>query len=344
LLTGGLQDDVLALDLGGTGAAKKDSRRASEQPKVISEGENDTHGVLKDWHHIWGAGMYPFAESLTVVFAALAVAALFFLLAVILVSLKELGVRLANTSVGVALIRPLTLARRRPTWSRARPVEFDSSVPVATENPEVHMKRKWYSLLLRARDALKEGQQSLGGADGEPESALDPSDGDSGIAAVAEGRPADLSLLEEYRRQVNTRSTGEYTILKVAQMLQSEHMRALPGPAKRAAILVALQAAGVKVTDVIDDAVQRSEVLANAERRREKALREFELRKQEANRKLQAMVQSLVAEYDARIQRTKEEVSTEKDKFAEWKRTKAEEEQKIAGAVAYLMNESAPPA
>jgi hypothetical protein len=107
---------------------------------------------------------------------------------------------------------------------------------------------------------------------------------------------------------------------------------------------VALQAAGVKVTDVIDDAVQRTDVLANAERNREKALREFEMRKEEANRKVQAMVHSLIAEYDARIQRTKEEVSAERDKFADWKRVKAEEEQKIAGAVAYLVNEQAPPA
>ena len=131
--------------------------------------------------------------------------------------------------------------------------------------------------------------------------------------------------------------------MKVAQMLRSEHMRALPGQAKRAAILVALQAAGVKVADVIDDAVQRSEALANAERAREKALREFELRKEEANRKVQVMVQSLVAEYDARIQRTKEEVSAERDKLAEWRRMKAEEEQKIADALSYVMSGHAPP-
>jgi hypothetical protein len=288
--------------------------------------------------------MYTFAESLTIVFAALAVAGLFFLVAVILVSIKELGVRLGNTSVGVALIRPLTFNRWWPTWFRARPIEFGSSVPVATQNPEVHMKGKWYRSLLRARNDPKNGQQSTAGASRGPEFALHRSDCDSGLAVVSDDRPADSSLLEEYRRQVNTRATGEYTILKVAQMLQSEHMRDLPEQAKRAAILVALQAAGVKVTDVIDDAVQRSEVLANAERNREKALREFETRKEEANRKVQAMVQSLVAEYDARIQRTKEEVVLERDKFAEWKRTKAEEEQRIAGAVSYLMNGSVPSA
>jgi hypothetical protein len=204
------------------------------------------------------------------------------------------------------------------------------------------MKRKWYSLLLQAKDDSGNGQQSSVGAGRGLESALHPPDSDSGIAVAADVGPADISLLEEYRGQVSTRSTGEYTILKVAQMLQSEHMRPLPGQAKRAAILMALQAAGVKVADVIDDAVRRNEILANAERAREKALQEFEARKEEANRKVQALVQSLVAEYDARIQRNKEEVGAERDKFAEWRHTKAEEEQKIADAVSYLMNGNAP--
>jgi hypothetical protein len=333
---------VPILVLGGTEAAKKDSRRASERPKVNIEGEGNTNRVLKDSHPVWSVEMYTFAESLTVVFAALAVAGLFFLVAVVLVSIKELGGRLGNTSVGVALIRPLTLNRWWPTWFKARPIEFASSVPVATQNPEVHMKGKWYSSLLRTRGDPRNGPQSTAGAGKGSELALHTSGFDSGIAAAADDRPADSPLFEEYRRPVNARATGEYTILKVAQMLQSEHMRDLPVQAKRAAILVALQAAGVKVTDVIDDAMQRTELLANAERNREKALREFEMRKEEANRKVQAMVQSLVAEYDARIQRTKGEVIAERDKFAEWKRTKAEEEQRIAGAVSFLMNENAP--
>ena len=38
-----------------------------------------------------------------------------------------------------------------------------------------------------------------------------------------------------------------YTVLKVAEMLQSEHIRALPADVKRKSIMVALDAAGVKV-------------------------------------------------------------------------------------------------
>ena len=182
------------------------------------------------------------------------------------------------------------------------------------------------------------------GAAEAPEPAPHLPDCPAGMAVVPDAQSPGNSLLEVYRAQVNTRSTGEYTILKVAQMLQSEYMRPLPVEAKRAAILVALQAAGVRARDVIDDAVQRTEVLANAERAREKALHEFELRKEEANRKVQAMVQSLVAEYDARIHRTSEEITAERDKFAEWKQTKLEEEQRIADALSYLTDGNRPSA
>jgi hypothetical protein len=206
------------------------------------------------------------------------------------------------------------------------------------------MKGKWYNSLLGAKGNPGNGQQPMVGAGEVPESAPHPPDCPAGIAVVPDTQSTDASLLEVYRGQVNSRSTGEYTILKVVQMLQSEYMRPLPAPAKRAAILVALQAAGVRVSDVIDDAVQRTDVLANAERNREKALREFEMRKEEANRKVQAMVQSLVAEYDARIHRTNEEINAERNKFAEWKQTKLEEEQKIAEALSYLMDGNAPPA
>jgi hypothetical protein len=287
--------------------------------------------------------MYTFAESLTVVFAAFAVAGLFFLVAVILVSIKELGGRFTNTSVGIALIRPLTLNRWWPTWSWARPIELGSSVPVATQNPEVDMKGKWYSSLLGARSNPEHGQPIVGVGD-VSEAALRLPDCPSGIAVVPDTQSPEVSLLEVYREQVNTRSTGDYTILKVSQMLQSEYMRPLPVQAKRAAILVALQAAGVRVRDVIDDAAQRTEVLANAERAREKALHEFEMRKEEANRKVQAMVQSLVAEYDARIHRTQEEVSAARDKFAEWRQTKIQEEQRIADALSYLTDGNPPSA
>ena len=48
-----------------------------------------------------------------------------------------------------------------------------------------------------------------------------------------------------------------YSIMKVAEMLQSEHIRSMPTDVKRSTILVALDAAGVYINDVIQDAVRR---------------------------------------------------------------------------------------
>src|ERR1041385_8454137 len=56
-----------------------------------------------------------------------------------------------------------------------------------------------------------------------------------------------------------------YTILKVAGMLQSEHLHGLPQEVKRSSILVALEAAGAKIDDVIQDAVRRDRALDSFE-------------------------------------------------------------------------------
>ena len=57
-----------------------------------------------------------------------------------------------------------------------------------------------------------------------------------------------------------------FTVLKVADMLQSEHIQALPADVKRKSILVALDAAGVPVTEIVEDAVRRDRALDTYER------------------------------------------------------------------------------
>ena len=56
-----------------------------------------------------------------------------------------------------------------------------------------------------------------------------------------------------------------YTINKVVEMLNSEHMRGLSKEMKRAALLMALDAAGVPVGQVQQDAKARQEALDSYE-------------------------------------------------------------------------------
>ena len=284
--------------------------------------------------------MYTLVEDLLVLSAAFVLTGFFLGLAIALISIKDLAIRLGKSPVGIAFTKPFSLNRWWPAGSGARPIKFDNLEPVPIQYPEVHMKNKWFNLSSPTRDDQVQVQQSDAGGKG-PEVALHPPDSEPVLPVVADIRPSGATLLDAYRQHAIKRSAGEYNINKVAEMLQSEHIRTLPRQAKRAAILLALQAAGVKLQDVLEDAIQQNEALDNAEHAREAALGEFETRKEQLNHKLQVMMESLVTEYDALIQHNKEEVSAERDKFAEWRLAKIQEEQKIADAVSYLIDENA---
>ena len=88
-------------------------------------------------------------------------------------------------------------------------------------------------------------------------------------------RPTPTDMADIYgSAQIGVPAHG-YTVLKVAEMLQSEHIRALPADVKRKSIMVALDAAGVKVDDIVEDAVQRDRALDTYERVLQKHLDEL---------------------------------------------------------------------
>jgi len=131
-----------------------------------------------------------------------------------------------------------------------------------------------------------------------------------------------------------------YTILKVSDMLQSEYIRSLAPTVKRSSILLALEAAGVKIQGVIEDAVRRDRALDTYEHVQEKALRELEARKVEENSQIQAELDRIAAEHQAKIQKNNDEVAKEKERFYGWRLKKQQEEQKIHDAVSYFVTEN----
>ena len=131
-----------------------------------------------------------------------------------------------------------------------------------------------------------------------------------------------------------------YTIMKVAEMLQSEHIRGLPAEVRRSSILVALEAAGVKIQEVIEDAVRRDRALDTYERVLEKSLHDLEAAKADENRKIQAEMERLVAEHRSRIQANEDAIAKERERFYGWRLQKQQEEKKIADAVGYFVSEN----
>jgi hypothetical protein len=131
-----------------------------------------------------------------------------------------------------------------------------------------------------------------------------------------------------------------YTITKVTEMLQSERIRALPAEVKKNSVLLALDAAGVKIEEVIEDAVKRDRALDGYERVQQKSLDQLETRTAQDNSQIQAELDRLTQEHKARIQANHDEVAKQKERFYAWRLQKQQEEQKIAESVSYFVTEN----
>jgi len=151
---------------------------------------------------------------------------------------------------------------------------------------------------------------------------------------------APLSLTEIYEAAEIRPPAHGYTILKVADMLQSKHIKDLPPEVRKSSVLVALDAAGVKVQDIIEDAVKRDKALDTFERMQQKQVEEFEAAKIEENRKHQAEMDRLIAECKAKMEGNQKSILQRKEAFHNWRSQKQMEEDKIAAAIAHFVTEN----
>jgi hypothetical protein len=139
--------------------------------------------------------------------------------------------------------------------------------------------------------------------------------------------------------QIEPPSHG-YSILKVADMLQNEHIAALPVEVKRKSVLVALDAAGVAVNDVIQDAVKRDRALDTFERTQQKSLEALETRVRAEKERLQREIDALIVERQSKIQQADAELARETAAVNDWRQRKQAEEQRIADAVGHFAAEN----
>ena len=128
-----------------------------------------------------------------------------------------------------------------------------------------------------------------------------------------------------------------YTVLKVADMLQSEHLQSLPAEVKQKSIMVALDAAGVKVADIVDDAVRRDRALDTFERVLQQNLEQLRTQHAEENRRLEDEINQRLAELRARIDQNHADVKREEHELASWQVRKRLEENRIAEAVGHFV-------
>lgn len=203
------------------------------------------------------------------------------------------------------------------------------------------MAKKWYNLFVSTGPAA-EGKEPAG--ETPPATAAQTV---ADIAARLGAQPATLkpvadptSFDEIYAAAQIAVPAHGYTIFKIAEMLQSEHIRNLPSGVKKSTILVALEAAKVSLENVIADAVQRDRALDTFESVQQRALDDLEKEKTAENQSIQVELDRIVAEKRASMQKNEAEIAAAKEKFRGWKLQKQQEEQRIADTVAYFATEN----
>jgi hypothetical protein len=205
------------------------------------------------------------------------------------------------------------------------------------------MSKKWYNLFVSVDESAgrPDGDRPEGEAEGSRINAA------QAVADIARsvGPPPTFtapvkdpgSFAEIYQAAEIQPPPHGFTIEKVAEMLGSEHIRSLPRDVKRSSVMVALDAVGVPIQDVIQDAVRRDQALDTFERVQEQSLNQLEAQIGKENQLNQAEIDRVVADYRARIQANNDKLAKEKERFFAWRVKKQEEEQKIADAVSYFV-------
>jgi len=208
------------------------------------------------------------------------------------------------------------------------------------------MTKKWYNYIVSLdEDSAAEKSSSSASKPGGQKSASQSVAEIAASMAISEPKftnpISDPTSFDEIYRAAEIPSPPQgYSILKVARMLESEHIRNLPSDVKKSSVLVALDAAGVNIKEVIQDAVQRDRALDAYERVQQRSLNELETAKTKQNSQIQGDIDRYVTEQRAKMQANSDAISRERERFTGWRLKKQQEEKKIADAVGYFVSEN----
>jgi hypothetical protein len=204
------------------------------------------------------------------------------------------------------------------------------------------MFRDLFRFSFEGNDDMREAPRSAAD-DGRTAAAVDLAEALDRSSAEGSGSPARAALFEQiYRNAAAKPPQIEYGILKVAEMLDNRHLVGLSPEARRSALLMALDAAGAAIDDLLQDAVVRQRALNDYEEAQQRHLKEFEAAKVAENAAIQADLDRLTREHMSRIQSNLDGVAREQDKLRNWQRIKQQESQRIAEAAAFCVPPSGP--
>jgi hypothetical protein len=157
------------------------------------------------------------------------------------------------------------------------------------------------------------------------------------------GPRGELLTYEDIYRAVGIMSPGSgYGIHKVVDMMNNDRIRDLSRDAKRASVLMALDAAGISADELLTDAARRQSALTSYETAQGKQLEDFEARKAKENARIEEEMEKIRAHYAQRVQANLDQVAKEKEALRNWQMAMQHETQRIAEVIELCGKQPAP--
>ena len=153
------------------------------------------------------------------------------------------------------------------------------------------------------------------------------------VIPAADARAEMLSYEDIYHAAGIMSPRSGYGIHKVVEMLNSARIRDLSKDIQRASVLMALDAAGTSVDDLLQDATRRQQALNSYEAGKKKQVEDFESQKSRENTEIEAEMERIRTHYAERAQRNRDLVAQEKDSLRNWQMAMQHESQRIADVI-----------
>jgi len=199
-----------------------------------------------------------------------------------------------------------------------------------------HMRRKCFEMGHKDEeeaDAVTGGKNELANRAPAVAAAEEPGALREGDEEGASEQVDLLSMEDIYRMAGILAPRKGYSIHKIVDMLHSEHLRGSSKEMKRASVLMALDAAGVTVEEVLQDAKARQDAIDSYEAEQRRQFEAQLARKAEENAQIQAELERVKARYTERLRRNLDGVARERATFGNWLTLKQQESQSMAEAV-----------
>jgi hypothetical protein len=211
---------------------------------------------------------------------------------------------------------------------------------------KLRIQSRWDEFSGRARYCRSDGQEYLVGI--QRETGENAPAKKERVAPAVDGDLAyqnELLPLEEIYVAAGIVSPRRgYTIKKVMEMLRSEHLSALSKEMRRASVMMALDAAGISVDEVLRDAQVRLEALNSYEAEQKKLCEAEWARKAEEHAQLKEELEQVRARFMDRMKQTLDGIARDRARFGSWLTTMHEESQSITEAAELCLKVASPPA